>query len=81
VFLDEPLDGDAYAKLMRDYLPLAAQPDKAFNFGSGEWFYLHDNPKVHKGVDTTRALFEQGAIVLEFPPYSPDLNVIENLWA
>lgn len=78
VFLDGPLDSDAYAKLMRDYLPLAA--DKAFHFGSGPWYFLHDNPNVHKGAEATRALFESGATVLDFPPYSPDLNVIESLW-
>lgn len=78
VFLDGPLDSEAYAKLMRDYLPLAA--DKAFTFGSEPWYFLHDNPNVHKGAEATRALFEHGATVLDFPPYSPDLNVIENLW-
>jgi transposase len=78
VFLDGPLDSDAYAKLMRDYLPLAA--DKAFTFGSGPWYFLHDNPTVHKGWEAKRALHGAGATVLDFPPYSPDLNVIENLW-
>jgi transposase len=78
VFLDGPLDGDTYATLMRDYLPLAA--DKAFKFGSGPWYYLHDNPTVHRGHAATKALFDAGATVLDFPPYSPDLNVIENLW-
>jgi len=79
VFLDGPLDGDTYGKLMRDYLPLAA--DKAFSFGSGAWYYLHDNPNVHRGAAATKALHDAGATVLEFPPYSPDLNVIENMWA
>jgi transposase len=79
VFLDGPLDGETYGKLMRDYLPLAA--DKAFTFGSGPWYFLHDNPNVHRGADATRALHDAGATVLEFPPYSPDLNVIENMWA
>ena len=79
VFLDGPLDSETYAKLMRDYLPLAA--DTAFTFGSGPWYFLHDNPNVHKGAAATKALFDAGATVLDFPPYSPDLNVIENLWA
>lgn len=74
VFLDGPLDSDTYAKLMRDYLPLAA--DKAFTFGSGPWYFLHDNPNVHRGPAATKALFDAGATVLEFPPYSPDLNVL-----
>lgn len=78
VFLDGPLDSETYGKLMRDYLPLAA--DKAFTFGSGPWYFLHDNPNVHKGAAATKALFDAGATVLDFPPYSPDLNVIENLW-
>ena len=28
----------------------------------------------------TLALFELAILCLEFPPYSPDLNPIENLW-
>jgi transposase len=79
VFLDGPLDGDTYAVLMRDYLSLAA--DAAFTFGSGPWYFLHDNPNVHRGAATYSALHNIGATVIEFPPYSPDLNVIENMWA
>ena len=42
---------------------------------------MHDNPNVHCGAAATEALHDAGATVLEFPPYSPDLNVIENMWA
>jgi len=51
VFLDGPLDGDTCATLMRDYLPLAAIWNKAFTFGSGPWYYLHDN-QIRVNKDT-----------------------------
>ncbi len=41
---------------------------------------LHDNDKKFKSKLVTDWLFSNGVQVLDFPPYSPDLNPIENLW-
>jgi hypothetical protein len=46
-----------------------------------QWYLLHDNAKTHKEKSVKRWLFDHGITVLDFPPYSPDLNPIENLWA
>ena len=50
-------------------------------FGSAAWWLLHDNDKRHTGGEVSSWLFSQGVQSLDFPPYSPDLNPIENLWA
>ena len=42
---------------------------------------LHDNDKKFHSRVVKEWLFEAGISCLEFPPYSPDLNPIENLWA
>lgn len=44
---------------------------------------MHDNTPSHVSK-LTREFFEQkrfaGEIIIEWPPSSPDLNAIENLW-
>jgi transposase len=40
-----------------------------------------DNCKVHKVTDITKPLTDKGIKILFLPPYSPDLNPIENVWS
>jgi len=40
-----------------------------------------DNATFHKGSAMKRMIEEAGHILLYLPPYSPDLNPIENKWA
>lgn len=42
---------------------------------------MMDNTTFHKRQDTLNALEEAGHIVLWLPPYSSDLNPIEQTWA
>jgi hypothetical protein len=49
-------------------------------FGSEAWWLLQDNDPKHKSKVVQRWLFSQGVQCIDFPPYSPDLNPIENLW-
>ena len=44
-------------------------------------YYLQDNAKTHAHPKVKEVLFNAGFHCLDFPPYSPDLNPIENLWA
>jgi hypothetical protein len=44
------------------------------------WHLLQDNDPKHKSVLVRTWLFNHGISMLDFPPYSPDLNPIENLW-
>ena len=45
------------------------------------WFFLQDNAPQHKSILVRTWLFNKGIQCIDFPPYSPDLNPIENLWA
>ena len=49
-------------------------------FPAGAWWLLHDNDKKFKSRLVQTWLHNNGVSVLDFPPYSPDLNPIENLW-
>lgn len=50
-------------------------------FEQGQWYFLHDNDKKFHSKVVQEWLHTAGVTCLEFPPYSPDLNPIENLWA
>ena len=46
----------------------------------GEWILMQDNAPCHRSI-STRNWFEANEVKkIEWPPYSPDLNTIENLW-
>ena len=44
-------------------------------------FFQHDNAPSHSAKTVQTYLKENNIKVLDWPPYSPDLNVIENIWA
>ena len=43
--------------------------------------FMHDGASVHRAEIVKEVLKELGIEVMIWPPYSPDLNPIENLWA
>ncbi len=48
---------------------------------NGAWWFLHDNDKKFHSKLVQDFLFSVGVSHLDFPPYSPDVNPMENLWA
>jgi transposase len=42
---------------------------------------MQDNAPCHKSAATMDFLADNNITCLEWPPYSPDVNAIENLWA
>ena len=45
-----------------------------------QWYYQQDNDPKHRSALVSTFFHENGITVLDHPPYSPDLNPIENLW-
>ena len=73
--LTETLNG----QWMRSVLDtcLLESAEKLFNLPM-QCYLLHDNSSNHKDKSVVRWLHGHGITVMDFPPYSPDLNPIEN---
>ena len=70
--LDGPMTGEAFLAYVEQFLAPALEP--------GDVVVL-DNLKAHKVEGVRQAITRAGAFVLYLPPYSPDLNPIEQLFA
>jgi len=66
------MDRPTFAAYVREVLVLEIKPGTVV---------VLDNLATHRNVETTRALRDHGCWFLNLPPYSPDLNPIEQAFS
>ena len=72
MLLDGPMDGEAFLAWCEQMLAPVLRPDDVV---------IMDNLPAHKVAGVRQAIEAPGAILIYLPPYSPDLNPIENAFA
>ena len=75
--VDETMDIIKLKKLLDNNLLETAKK----YYPNEQWYFLHDNDKKFKSGMVVKWCHDNGVTVMDFPPYSPDLNPIENIWA
>ena len=61
-----------YLEVLEDTLPTLWEPGLEF---------MQDNAKIHTAQIIKAWFIEQGILVIDWPPYLPDLNPIKHVWA
>lgn len=78
--LDGAMDGDAFRTYVRDFLVPTLRPGDMAQRADCVSVIL-DNLKAHKVPGIREAIEAAGAKLWYLPPYSPDLNPIEHVFA
>jgi transposase len=72
MLLDGPVNAETFAGYVEDCLTPALD--------SGD-ILIMDNLPAHKSMRVAKAVEDAGCVLVYLPPYSPDLNPIENMWS
>jgi transposase len=73
-------EGELNKQLYRDILEHNLKPTYQRFYPHQLFRFLQDNASPHYNPEVNTWMHNHGVHVMEFPPRSPDLNPIENLW-
>jgi hypothetical protein len=75
VFTNGNINSQGYTNILAKHIVPLIPPD-------GSYIFQHDNAPIHSSIHTSKFLFDFGVPTIEhWPPYSPDFNPIERVWA
>lgn len=63
---------NSYIDILDEQMPICYEPGRIF---------MQDNARIHTAKKVKSWFKDNAILLLEWPPYSPDMNPIENLWA
>ncbi|KIM99738.1 hypothetical protein OIDMADRAFT_19761, partial [Oidiodendron maius Zn] len=59
-----------YIKVLKEYIPTILETDT---------FFIYNNTQVHIAILVQEWFAKRDINVMDYPPFSPDINPIENL--
>lgn len=80
-FFEENMTGKLYQEILRKRLPPTPTSDCPGRLKK-KWVFLQDNDPKHKSKKSMEIVRElTGNRLIEHPPYSPDFNIMEDVWS